>query len=65
MLRYLLRKEKYIDFELLKPELKIINIDEIMAESDGISKIEFGTYMPDCEPMEKEKRKLVVIQERH
>ena len=36
-----------------------------MAESNGIAKTEFGTYMPDRKPMDKEKRKLVMLQERH
>ena len=48
-----LEEGRYINFELLKPELEIINIDEIMAESNGIAETEFGTYTPDCEPTEK------------
>ena len=56
---------KYINFEDMKPELEIINIDEIMAESDGILEEDMPTYTPDRIPTEKEQRKLLVVQERH
>ena len=46
----------------MKPELEIIDIDEIMAESDGICEEDMPMYTPDRAPTEKEKRKLLVVQ---
>ena len=60
-----LKEGKEIDFDLMKPKLEIINIKEIMAESDGIGKENYATYTPDRQPTEKEKWRLAVIQERH
>ena len=51
-----------MDFDSMKPELEIVDIKEIMAETDGIDE---ALYTPDRQPTKKEKRKLAVIQERH
>ena len=60
-----LEEGKTIDFDQMKPELEIIDIEEIMAESDGIHEDDVGTYTPSWQPTDKEKRRLAVIQERH
>ena len=60
-----LEEGKEIDFDLMKPELEIIDIEEIMAETDGISEEGYAAYTPDRQPTDKEKRRLAVIQERH
>ena len=60
-----LEEGKEIDFDQMKPELEIINIEKVMAETDGISEENYATYTPDRQPTDKEKRKLAVIQERH
>ena len=55
---------KYINFEDMKPELEIIDIKDIMAESDGVNDEDLPTYTPNRTPTNKEKR-LLVLQERH
>ena len=47
-----LEEEKTIDFDQMKPELEIIDIEEIMAKANGIDKI---LYTPDQQPTNKEK----------
>ena len=53
------------NFEADKPHLEIINIEEIMAERDGVDKDEKTFYTPSREPTKKEKRKLELVQERY
>ena len=59
-----LESGKSPDFDSDKPHLEIIEIEEIMAESDGVNKDEVKFYTPSREPTEKEKRKLELVQER-
>ena len=59
-----LESRKSPDFDSDKPHLEIIEIEEIMAESDGVDKDEVKFYTPTREPTEKEKRKLELVQER-
>ena len=42
-----LEEGKTINFDQMKPELEIIDIEEIMAKSDGINEDDIGTYTPD------------------
>ena len=42
-----LEEGKTINFDQMKPELEIIDIEEIIAESDGVNEDEIGTYTPD------------------
>ena len=53
------------NFDADKPHLEIINIEEIMAESNGVDKDKAKFYTPSREPTEKEKRKLELVQERY
>ena len=53
------------NFETDKPHLEIIDIEEIMAESNGVDKDEIKFYTPSREPTKKEKRKLELVQERY
>ena len=63
--KWSLEEGKEIDFDQIKPELEIIDIEEVMAETNGISEDDYATYTPDRQPTKKEKRKLAVIQEQH
>ena len=49
-----LEKGQEMDFDSMKPELEIVDIKEIMAETDGIDE---ALYTPDRQPTKKEKPK--------
>ena len=53
------------DFDREKTHLEIIKIEEIMAENGWVNKDEAKFYTPSHGPMEKEKRKLALVQERY
>ena len=52
-----LEEGKTIDFDQMKPELEIIDIEEIMAESDSVNEDNIRTYTPSRQPTNKEKRR--------
>ena len=60
-----IESEKILDFDDKKPKLDIIEIEEIMAETDGMGDDETVFYTPNREPTEKETRKLTLIQDRY
>ena len=49
-----LESGKFIDFKNEKPRLEIINIEKIMAETDGVEVDKMEFYPPSRQAMEKE-----------
>ena len=47
-----LEKGQLMDFDSMKPELEIVDIEEIMAETEGIDE---SLYTPDRQPTDKER----------